>query len=102
MLDISGHMFYYSILYIWQTQIDVQSLIDVHSSNRRPLKSLSQITVRFKGNLKSASFSNSQIYGRCIAIKSMSFSGRRTICTFILSYDRCWSSLFNIWYNIMW
>ena len=31
-------------------------------SNRHPLTSLSQITVRFKGFLKSASFPNSQIY----------------------------------------
>ena len=36
---------------------------DLHpDSNRRPLTSLSQITVRFKGILKSASFPNSQIY----------------------------------------
>jgi hypothetical protein len=36
------------------------------NSNRHPLTSLSQITVRFKGFLKSASFPNSQIYGRFI------------------------------------
>ena len=42
----------------------VQSLIDVHSSNRRPLMSLSQITVQFKDILKSASFPNSHIYWR--------------------------------------
>jgi len=36
-------------------------------SNRRPLlTSLSQITVRFKDILKSASFPNSHIYGRFI------------------------------------
>ena len=35
-------------------------------SNRHPLTSLSQITVRFKGFLISASFPNSQIYGRFI------------------------------------
>jgi hypothetical protein len=33
-------------------------------SNRRPLLSLSQITVRFKGVLKSVSLTNIQIYGR--------------------------------------
>ena len=33
-------------------------------SNWSPLTSLSQITVRFKGILKSASFPNSQIYGQ--------------------------------------
>ena len=36
-------------------------------SNRHPLTSLSQIKVRFKGILKSASFPNSQIYGRFIS-----------------------------------
>jgi hypothetical protein len=35
-------------------------------SNRHPLTSLSQITVWFKDILKSASFPNSQIYGRFI------------------------------------
>ena len=35
-------------------------------SNRHPLTLLSQITVRFKGILKSVSFPNSQIYGRFI------------------------------------
>ena len=43
----------YIYIYIWKTQIDVQSLIDVHSSNQRPLTSLSQFTVRFKGILRS-------------------------------------------------
>jgi hypothetical protein len=41
--------------------------LDQHpDSNRHPLTSLSQIMVRFKGILKSASFPNSQIYGRFI------------------------------------
>ena len=35
-------------------------------SNRLPLTSLSQITVRFKGYLKSASLTNSEIYVRFI------------------------------------
>jgi hypothetical protein len=34
------------------------------NSNRHPLTILSQITVLFKGILKSTSFPNSQIYGR--------------------------------------
>jgi len=38
----------------------------VIDSDQRPLMSLSQITVRFKGILKSASFPDSQIYGRFI------------------------------------
>jgi hypothetical protein len=41
----------------------VRTQIGVHSSNGRPLMSLSQITVWFKGILKSAFFPNSQIYG---------------------------------------
>ena len=47
-----------------QNKIDVQSLIDVRSSNRRPLTSLlvSQITVQIEDILKSASFPNSHIY----------------------------------------
>jgi hypothetical protein len=40
--------------------------ISIHSSKRHPLAWLSQITVRFKGILKSATFPNSQIYGRFI------------------------------------
>jgi hypothetical protein len=40
--------------------------IDVYSSNRHPPSSLSQVTVRFKGILKSMSFPNSQIYSRFI------------------------------------
>jgi hypothetical protein len=43
-------------------------------SNRHPLTSLSHITVRFKGILKSASFPNSHKYDRIIAIKSTSIS----------------------------
>jgi hypothetical protein len=39
----------------------------VHSSNRHPLMSLSQITVRFNGILKSVSFPKSQIFGRFIS-----------------------------------
>jgi len=35
-------------------------------SNQHPLMSLSQITVRSKGILKSASFPNSQIHGQFI------------------------------------
>jgi hypothetical protein len=75
-------------------------------SNRRPLRSLwlSQITVRFKGILKSVSFPNSHIYGRFIAIKSTSISERRSVCVFTLSHDGCGSSLYIICiaYYIKW
>ena len=40
------------------------------------MTSLFQITVQFKGILKSASFPDSHIYGQFIAIESMSFSER--------------------------
>jgi len=43
--------------------IDLDQRLD---SNRHPLTSISQITVRFKGILKSASIPNSQIYGQFI------------------------------------
>ena len=45
-----------------KTQIDVQSLINVNSSNWCPLTSLSQITVQFKDILKVASFPNYMAY----------------------------------------
>ena len=54
------------------------------------------VSVRFKGILKSASFPNSQIYGRIIAIKSTSFSELRSVCVFTLSHDGCGSSLYII------
>ena len=38
--------------YIWRTQINIQFLIDVHSSSWHLLTSLSQITVQFKDILK--------------------------------------------------
>jgi len=46
--------------------------------------------------LKWASFPNSQIYCRCIAIKSTSFSARGSVCVFTLSHDGCGSSLYII------
>ena len=52
------------------------------------------VSVRFKGILKSASFPNSQIYGRIIAIKSTSLSELRY--AFTLSHDWCCSSLYII------
>ena len=60
---------------------------DVIISNRRPLTSLSQITFQFKGILKSASFPNSQIYGRFIAIKLTSFSEPITMLIFCHMMD---------------
>ena len=43
-----------------------QRQIGVHSLNRHPLTSLSQIMLRIKGILKSVSYPHSQIYGRFI------------------------------------
>lgn len=56
------------------------SYIYVHSSNRSPLMSLCQITVRFKGIREPASFPHSHSNGRFIAIKSTSFSSLYIIC----------------------
>ena len=70
----------------WRHNLKSRSNLRVFS-NRRPLTSLSQITVQFKGILKLPSFPNSQIYGRFIAIKSTSFSEPITVLIFCHMMD---------------
>ena len=55
-------------------QIDVQSLFDIHSSNYRPLTSLSQITVRFKGTFV---FSNRHLFQILRSMADLLLSNRR-------------------------
>ena len=73
--------------YILERQKWAEKFPYMIDSDRHQPTSLSQITVWFKGILKSSSCLNSEIYGRFIAIKLLSFSELRSVCVFILSHD---------------